>query len=106
MEIKAPDYRSNILGACGNTTVAEVHYNNMCIPLCSECLDSLRESLKVYDDTIYCYKCANFIMSRSGWNYGGSCLKSLDDKTKFDPKDAGYLNCKDSMDTCDNAISK
>ena len=24
MEIKAPDYRSNILDACGNTTVAEV----------------------------------------------------------------------------------
>lgn len=106
MEIKAPNYDSTILDACGNTTVAEVHYNAMRIPLCQECLNSLRESLKVYDDTIFCYKCTNFIMSRSGWSYGGSCLKSLDDRTEFNPNDAGYINCKNCMDTCDYAISK
>ena len=106
MEIKASDYNSNKFDPCGNTTVAEMQYNGMRIPLCSQCLASLRESLKIYDDTIFCHKCANFIMSKDGWDYGGSCLKSLDDKTKFDPKDAGYINCKDCMDTCDDAISK
>lgn len=106
MEIKSPDYNSNKLDACGNTTIAEVYYNSARIPLCSNCLDSLRESLKAYDDTIFCYKCANFIMSKSGWNYGGSCLKSLNDKTDFNPNHAGYLNYKECMDTCDDAVSK
>lgn len=106
MKIKAPDYNSNELDSCGKTTVAEVHYNSMRIPLCSDCLDSLRESLKLYDNTIFCHKCANFVMSRCGWHYGGSCLKSLDNKTEFNPRDAGFINCKDCMDTCDDAVSK
>lgn len=104
MEIKRPDYDSNELDACGNATVAEIHYNRMRIPLCRDCLDSLRKSLEIYDNTVFCHKCTNFVMSKSGWKYGGSCLKSLDDKTKFDPKDAGYLYCTDCMDTCNDRI--
>ena len=33
-------------------------------------------------------------------------LKSLDDKTEFDPKNAGCINCKNCMSTCGDAISK
>ena len=90
--------------SCGNTSIAEIHYNGMRIPLCTECLDSLRKSLKEYDETVFCYKCKNFIMSEDGWNYGGSCLKSLDDKTTFKTSDAGHVYCKSCMDTCKDAL--
>ena len=106
MKIIPPVYETDDVDACGNTTVAEMRFNSIRIPLCRDCLDSLRESLNIYDNTIFCHKCANFIMSEDGWNYGGSCLKTLSDKTKFDPKDAGYRHCVSCMHTCRDAVSK
>lgn len=108
MEILEPSYEDNNYDSCGNITIAVVHYNSMTIPLCQECLDNLRESLKKYDNTIFCYKCNNFIMSESGWNYGGSCLKDLskEDIEKFKKSYAGYYLYKKCLDTCDGAVPK
>ena len=52
MRIKTPNNDSSEFDACGNTTIAVAEYNGIHIPLCKDCLDSLRESLKEYDDTI------------------------------------------------------
>ena len=106
MEIKAPSYDSPRLDFCGNTTMAMLEHNGLSIALCSECLESLTESLKAYNNTIFCYKCDNFIMSKSGWEYGGSCLKNLKDKSTFDPNDAGYVKFKACVETCDDAVLK
>ena len=106
MEIKAPDYKSPDLDSCGNTVIAEIHYNGMRIPLCEDCLNSLRESLKSYDETIFCYKCADFIMSNDGWNYGGTCLRSIEDRESFDPKNAGYVEYTYCMGSCEHAVKK
>lgn len=41
-------------------------------------------------------------MSKYGLRYGGSCRKDKD----IELKDAGYINCRDCMDTCKDAVSK
>lgn len=87
---------------CGNTTIALLNINNIIIPLCNECLSDINKSLEEFNNTIFCYKCKKFIMSESGWRYGGSCRKEKD----IDIKDAGFVNCKDCMGTCKDAILK
>jgi len=89
--------------ACGNTTMAVIEIGDfMTIPLCSECLESLRNSLKEYDEKVFCYRCQHFKQSESGWNYGGSCCKDQE----ISDGDAGYINCKDNFSTCEHAIRK
>ena len=79
---------------CGNTTVAILTHgeNAVTIPLCSECLSELRNSLIKYDNTIFCHQCNNFVMSDSGWKYGGRCNKHNKDV--------------DCINTCEDATSK
>lgn len=86
--------------SCGNTTIAILKINSVKIPICNECISDLLKSLDEFNNKIFCHKCKNFIMSESGWNYGGSCKKDRD----IDIKDAGYINCVDCMDTCQDAI--
>lgn len=108
MEILIPSYEDEQYDMCGNVTMAIARQNGTRVALCKYCLDDLRESLKKYDETIFCYKCKNFIMSIDGWNYGGSCLKDLspEERESFNKSLAGYNNCKDCLDTCDNAVAK
>lgn len=100
IEIKPVDYEDEKYDSCGNTTHAVLGINKMKIPLCSDCLQELNESLKQFNNTIFCYKCSNFIMSKWGWNYGGSCKKDED----ISIEDAGYINCVDCMHTCGDAV--
>lgn len=88
--------------SCGNTTVAILNINGIKIPLCEICIKELSESLKKFNDTIFCYMCKNFIMSRSGWSYGGSCMKD----GKVEIEDAGYVSFVSCMDTCNDAIER
>ena len=62
---------------CGNSTVAILTHgeNAVNIPLCSKCLSELRDSIRKYDNTIFCHQCKNFVMSEYGWEYGGRCSK-------------------------------
>ena len=95
-------YEDDEYDSCGNTTVAILKVDRIAIPLCMNCLNELNESLSEFNNTTFCYQCEKFIMSRSGWRYGGSCRKDKD----IELKDAGYINCRDCMDTCKDAIAK
>lgn len=100
IEIRPFTWEDEQYDSCGNTTIAVLKIDRITIPLCRTCLEELNESLSEFNTTTFCYQCNNFIMSRDGWNYGGSCNK---DKN-VEPKDAGYINCKDCMDTCKDAV--
>ena len=102
MEIRSANYEDKEFDACGGITVAVIDFGYMDIPLCRECLDNLRQSLKQYDETIFCHLCAKFKMSPSGWKYGGSCCKDND----VPEQHVGYWNCKGCLDTCKDAIRK
>ena len=103
IEINAvDDYYNEEYDACGNTTIAVLKVNHINIPLCNECVNDLNESLSEFNNTIFCHKCAHFIMSESGWRYGGSCRKDKE----IESKDAGYINCVDCMYTCKDAVLK
>ena len=102
IEIRPVNWEDQEYDLCGNTTVAVLKVGRITIPLCMECLNELNESLSEFNNTTFCYQCEKFIMSRSGWRYGGSCRKDKD----IELKDAGYINCRDCMDTCKDAIAK
>jgi hypothetical protein len=103
IDIKPVDYcYDEEYDSCGSTTVAILTVDRIKIPLCMNCLNELNESLSEFNNTIFCYMCEKFIMSKSGWKYGGSCRKDKD----IELKDAGYINCVDCMYTCKDAIRK
>lgn len=102
IEIVQHDYSTDEdYDSCGNTTHAILKINNIRIPLCRECLKELNDSLSEFNNTLFCHKCNYFIMSEYGWRYGGSCKKWAEsDGKEISEKDAGYLYCRDCMDTC------
>ena len=90
---------------CGSTTIATLSVDRIKIPLCRECLNELLESVEKFKNTIFCHQCDHFIMSNSGWRYGGSCkLKASLDGEEI--KIAGYDYSTECMNTCKDAISK
>lgn len=101
IEIRPVSYEDEEYDSCGNTTHAVLKVDRITVPLCGDCLQELNESLKQFNNTIFCYKCKHFIMSKWGWNYGGSCRKD----ENVDIKDAGHINCVDCMHTCKYAVS-
>ena len=102
VEIRPVNWEDEQYDSCGNTTRAVLKIDRITIPLCSTCLEELNESLQEFNNTTFCYQCEHFIMSHSGWNYGGSCNKDKDIKSE----EAGYIHCKDCMNTCKDAIAK
>jgi hypothetical protein len=102
IEIRPFSWEDEQYDSCGNTTVAVLKVGRITIPLCMTCLEELSESLSEFNNTTFCYQCKNFIMSRDGWNYGGSCNKDGD----VELKNAGFINCKDCMSTCKYAAPK
>ena len=92
---------------CYNTVVAILEVGKIQIPLCMNCVNDLIQDVEKFNNTIFCYKCKEFIMSKSGWRYGGSCkLNARNDNFELTEKDAGYNYCKDCMDTCKHAVLK
>ena len=88
-------------------TVAILDINGIRIPLSMIRLENLITQVKEFDEKIFCYKCEQFIMSRSGWNYGGSCkLKGKEYNISIAEENAGYDCCVDCMDTCKEATIK
>ena len=102
LEFREVCYEDEEYDSCGNITVAVLKIDRITIPLCMECVNDLNESLLKYNNTIFCHQCEKFIMSESGWRYGGSCKKDKD----IELKDAGYINPKGCMDTCKDAIKR
>ena len=88
-------------------TVAILEINGIKIPLSLTRLKNLIESVKLFDSTIFCYQCEHFIMSHSGWEYGGSCkLSAMRDGKTLNESCAGYSYCVDCMHTCEDALKK
>lgn len=102
IEVRVAHWDDEEYDSCGSTTVAVLKVDRITIPLCMSCLNELNESLSEFNNTTFCYQCEHFIMSRSGWRYGGSCRKDED----IELKDAGHINCVDCMHTCKDAIAK
>lgn len=89
---------------CGNTAVAVLEIYNITLPLCSECVDDLTEDIREYNNTVFCHKCAEFVMSKDGWRYGGSCKKKAEQCGKtITTENAGYYCCVDCLDACKDA---
>ena len=54
-----------------------------------------------FDNTLFCHKCDNFVMSDSGWRYGGSCKKwAASDNKEITDTNAGFDYCVDCMQRC------
>lgn len=101
IEIRSANYEDERYDSCGNTTTAVLIIDKITIPLCMDCLKELTESLSDFNNTTFCYQCKYSIMSKYGWNYGGSCRKDKDVK----PTEAGLINYVDCMDTCKDAVA-
>lgn len=90
-----------------NRTAAVLEINGIDIPLCLTRVQSLIDAINKFVATVFCYKCEHFIMSRSGWNYGGSCKhRAQENGVNITEKDAGYTYCVDCMYTCPYAMEK
>lgn len=106
-EIRAATYEDKEYGSCGSTTIAVLEIDQITIPLCRDCAQKLIESIDIFNNTTFCYQCDHFIMSNSGWRYGGSCkLKASKDGKEITEKDAGFNYCTDCMKTCKDAVRK
>lgn len=88
--------------SCGNTAIAILRISGgVSIPLCSECVEELKSTVKMFSETIFCYRCKHFLKSRSGFRYGGSCRKRAErDGFSLTEECAGYQYCVSSMNTC------
>ena len=88
-------------------TAAVLEINGINIPLCLVRLESLIDAIRQFAATVFCYKCEHFIMSNSGWNYGGSCKYQAQEHGDIvTEKLAGYNYCVDCMHTCPHAVEK
>ena len=103
LSFREPRYDDKEYDNCGNTTIAVLEIDNITIPLCDYCLQSLREDLTSYDNAQFCYKCEYFKGSPSGpVHYGGSCTSDQE----ILEKDYGFINCVDYFNTCKNGKFK
>lgn len=89
--VRAKNWEDKEYDNCGNTTIAVVEVGNISIPLCRECYSRLNGSVRRFNETTFCYQCIHFVMSSSGWRYGGICRKKERDV--------------DCMDTCAKAAA-
>lgn len=98
------DWEDKECDSCGNITMAVLEINNITIPLCADCIKDLTDQLNAYNNTIFCYKCPDFVMNKWGWRYGGSCKKkAAQDGTVITKDNAGYYCCVDCLNTCKDA---
>lgn len=72
--IEADD--SSYCGVCSThyDNVAKIRINSgLIICLCEKCLNQFLESVKEFNDTIFCNKCKYFKENKSGKTYSGKC---------------------------------
>lgn len=82
---------------CNLHTTAILKVDKIKIPLCDGCVTNLIKDLILFNKKIFCCNCEYFIMSKSGWNYGGICRK----ERKIEPRDTGYIRHVNCMDSCE-----
>lgn len=95
---------------CGNITIAILEHDNVMIPLCNECIKELAESIKEFENTVFCRNCGHWHVSSSGVRYGGTCdviaAKSGKDFSQISKSDYGHIYVTDHFFTCKDAINK
>lgn len=95
---------------CGNITIAILEHDNVMIPLCNECIKELAESIKEFENTVFCRNCGHWHVSNSGVRYGGTCdviaAKSGKDFSQISKSDYGHIYVTDHFFTCKDAINK
>lgn len=100
-EIRPSNYTDKEYDSYGCTVMAILEVDGVSIPLSGDSVKELTESLEEFNNTIFCYKCHNFIMNEYGWKYGGSCQhKAAEDGEVVTKENAGYKYCVGCMDTC------
>ena len=107
LEFRERSYDDPEYDVCGSTCIAVIDLSNMKIPLCRECIGDLFNGIEKFKNTVFCEKCEHFIMSESGWKYGGSCqLRAKEHGKIVTSLNAGYDFCVGCLDTCKNARLK
>ena len=76
IEIEEPGWDAPEQDNCGSMTYAVLKIDSISIPLCSDCLEYLEQSLNEYKSKVHCYQCRHFVCSKWGLKYGGSCKLS------------------------------
>lgn len=99
IEFTEPNYYDPEYDSCGNTTVAVFKINSVSIPLCSDCLEELKDEIKKYEESKFCSKCKHFGCSESGIRYGGSCL--IEDPN-LPKSEYGHRYTRDRFSICNN----
>ena len=87
--------------SCNLNTVAILKVDKIKIPLCDGCVTNLIRDLFLFNDKIFCYNCEYFIMSKSGWNFGGNCRRN--ERIESGDTDTGYNNHVECMQSCEYA---
>ena len=107
IDLRAIGYDDNFeYDGCGKKAVAILEVDRIQIPLCMECINELTQQIEDFNNTIFCYKCKEFIKSND-YDYSGSCkLCARNNNYELKQKDAGYIFSRNYMDTCKNAILK
>lgn len=97
IEIVPQNYDYPEYDMCGSLTYAVLIINGIAIPLCLDCIKELKDEVKAFNETVFCYKCKKFTPNKYGINYGGECQKNVED---------GNGRAVDFMQTCEYAEKK
>ena len=96
--------------ACGNITIAVLEHDNVMILLCDECMKELVESIKEFENTVFCRNCGHWHVSNSGIRYGGTCdvlaAKAGKDFSQISKYNYGHIYATDHFFTCKDAVDK
>ena len=84
VEIRARSYEDAEYDNCSRTAIAVLSVGSVTIPLCSECIEALSDSLREFNETVFCHKCVHYEPSRWGWRYDGKCKKTGYDAAPMD----------------------
>lgn len=105
-ELLAPDLDDPDLTK-GNPVVAKIKTDESVIYLDKDDFSDLYQSIKLYEQTIFCKDCVHSRVSNFGLSYGLSCnLECLEEfSVSEDPQDYGYKHYHHAYDTCKRATS-
>ena len=110
MIIRAVTDSDREFDVCGNITIAVLEHDNVMILLCNECIKELAESIKEFENTVFCRNCGHWHVSNSGIRYGGTCdvlaAKAGKDFSQISKSDYGYMYVTDHFFTCKDAVDK
>jgi hypothetical protein len=104
IELKPRDWDTPEYDSCGSTSIAELNIHNIKIPLCTECLEELKEEVDKFNKMIFCKDCIH-VKAKPEYNYYSCNLKYKEDHNGEDLPDEhiGYYNGVDSMSYCPRA---